>query len=353
MKKIAGALAALLCMLMLVSCGAAPAGPAETDKSDETAARTEPAAAEEPAAGEEPTGTEETDGEGESAAWTALTVRDDLDREVTLETRPQRVAVLMGSFAETWMLAGGELIAAPKDAWEDFDLDLDESVTDLGSYQKISAEALFGLEADLILASANTKVQAEMKDTLEGAGLNVLYFNVNGFEDYLRMLKTCTDITGRPDLYEANGRKVQEQVEQAKAAASAALEEQEAPRVLFVRTSASGIHVKGSEGTVLGLMLRDLGCVNIADGSDLLENLSIEKIIEEDPDRIFIVMQGSDPEGAQKTLEETLTGNPAWSGLTAVKEGRVHYMDKALYHLKPNDRWGTAYAELEQLLYEK
>ena len=323
MRKYVRVLAALLCALMLASCGAKPA---QNDPVDPGV----------------PADTDE---------WAAMTVRDDLDREVTLEERPQRVAVLMGSFAETWLLAGGELIAAPKDAWEDFDLELGESVTNLGSYQKISAEALFGLEADLIIASANTKGQVEMKETLEGAGLNVLYFDVNGFEDYLRMLKVCTDITGRTDLYETNGVKVQEQVEEAKAAASAALEGKEAQRVLFIRTAASGIHVKGSDGTVLGLMLKDLGCVNVADGSDLLENLSIEKIIEEDPDRIFIVMQGSDQEGAQKTLEETLTSNPAWSGLTAVKENRVHYMDKTLYHLKPNNRWGTAYAELEQLLY--
>lgn len=323
MKKQLRILAALLCALLLASCGVKPgqSDPADPDKSDEP------------------------------AEWAAMTIKDDLDREVTLEAEPQRVAVLMGSFAETWLLAGGELVAAPKDAWEDFDLSLDESVTNLGSYQKISAEALFGLEADLIIASANTKSQVELKETLESAGLNVLYFNVNGFEDYLRMLKACTDITGRTDLYETNGLKVQEQVEEAKAAADAALKVQEAPRVLFVRTAASGIHVKGSDGTVLGLMLKDLGCVNVADGSDLLENLSIEKIIEEDPDRIFIVMQGSDQEGARKTLEETLTGNPAWSGLTAVREDRVHYMDKTLYHLKPNNRWGTAYADLEQLLY--
>lgn len=323
MKKQLRILAALLCALLLASCGVKPvqSDPAEPDKSDEP------------------------------AEWAAMTIKDDLGREVTLEAEPQRVAVLMGSFAETWLLAGGELVAAPKDAWEDFDLSLDESVTNLGSYQKISAEALFGLEADLIIASANTKSQVELKETLESAGLNVLYFNVNGFEDYLRMLKACTDITGRTDLYETNGLKVQEQVEETKAAADAALKVQEAPRVLFVRTAASGIHVKGSDGTVLGLMLKDLGCVNVADGSDLLENLSIEKIIEEDPDRIFIVMQGSDQEGARKTLEETLTGNPAWSGLTAVREDRVHYMDKTLYHLKPNNRWGTAYADLEQLLY--
>lgn len=316
-------LAALLGTLLLASCGAKPA---------ETAAPTAPE---------------------ESADWTPLTVRDDLDREVTLKTRPERVAVLMGSFAETWLLAGGELIAAPKDAWEDFDLSLAGDVVNLGSYQKISVEALFDLEADLIVASANTKAHVEQKETLESAGLKALYFNVNGFEDYLRMLKICTDITGRADLYETNGEQVRRQVEQAKAAAAAALEGREPPRVLFVRTAASGIHVKGSEGTVLGLMLRDLGCVNVADGSDLLENLSMEKIIEEDPDRIFIVMQGSDQEGARKTLEDTLMSNPAWSGLTAVQEGRVHYMDKQLYHLKPNHRWGTSYAELEKLLYEE
>ena len=316
---------ALLCAVLLAGCGAktTESGAAEDGKTEET------------------------------ETWTAVTVRDDMDREITLETRPRQVAVLIGSFAETWLLAGGELCAAPKDAWEDFDLDLAEDVVDLGSYQKISAEALFDLDADLILASANTKSQVEMKETLENAGMNVLYFNVNGFEDYLRMLKACTDITGRADLYETNGTEVQAQVEQAKTAAEAALQGQAAPRVLFVRTAASGIHIKGSTGTVLGLMLRDLGCVNIADGSELLENLSLEKIIDEDPDHIFIVMQGSDQEGARKTLEDALLSNPAWSGLTAVQEGRVHYMEKTLFHLKPNNRWGIAYAQLERLLYEE
>ena len=226
---------------------------------------------------------------------------------------------------------------------------------------KVSNAELSALKEKGAVEVKNTaKIEYEMTArgqtstvTLEGAGVNVLYFDVTGFDDYLRMLKTCTDINGRPDLYEANGLNVQEQVDAAKAAAASALEGKDAQRVLLVRTAASGIHVKGSDDTVLGLMLKDLGCVNIADGSDLLENLSIEKIIEEDPDRIFIVMQGSDEEGAKKTLEETLTGNPAWAGLTAVKEDRVHFMDKSLYHLKPNNRWGIAYEELEKLLYEE
>ena len=320
MKKYAKVLAALLCLLWLTACGAGPDAPA---------------------------------GSAASADRDPVVITDDLGREVTLEAPPQRVAVLMASFAETWLLAGGELIAAPKDAWEDFDLELPDTVVDLGSYMKISPEALFDLEPDLIIASANTKSQVEMKETLERARVDVLYFDVNGFEDYLRMLKTCTDLTGRPDLYEENGLRIHGQVEQAKAAAAAALAEREAPRVLLIRTAASGVHVKGSADTVLGLMLRDLGCVNVADGSELLEELSIEKIIDEDPDMIFIVVQGSDEEGARKTLEDALLSNAAWSGLTAVQEGRLYWMDKKLYHLKPNDRWGIAYAELEKLLYEE
>ena len=50
-------------------------------------------------------------------------------------------------------------------------------------------------------------------------------------------------------------------------------------------------------------------------------------------------------------LKEALTDNPAWAGLTAVKEGRVHMMERSLFHFKPNNRWGTAYAELEAILY--
>ena len=282
-----------------------------------------------------------------------LTVTDDMGRTVTLEGPPQHTAVLAASFAETWLLAGGAVSATVHDAWEDYDLHLGAEVRDLGTSKDLSMELLFDSEADLVIASSNTKAHVELKDTLEQAKLPVLYFDVNGFEDYLRMLQVCCEITGRTDLYDQNGLEVQKQVAAAVAAGEEAKKAKGAPRVLFIRAAASGIHAKGSAGTVLGMMLADLGCVNIADGSELLEDLSIERIIEADPDRIFIVQQGNDTAGMEKTLNEALTGNPAWAGLTAVKEGRVHHMDRSLYHFKPNNRWGTAYAQLEAILYDR
>ena len=98
-------------------------------------------------------------------------------------------------------------------------------------------------------------------------------------------------------------------------------------------------------------MLAALGCVNIADSEEsLLENLSIEQIILQDPDYIFFIQQGDNEEGTKANIESFIAENPAWSELTAVKEGRVYLLDKALYALKPNDRWGEAYEKLEEIL---
>ncbi len=347
--KLKRLLAALLCLLLLCACGTNTAAPAETESPKVPVAPPDdlPKTS---ATGDAPTPPPEATALP-TRTW-PLTVTDDLGREVTLSAPPEKVAALIGSFAETWLLAGGTLAAAVKDAWDDFNLPLGPEVQNLGTYTKVSLEQLFAAEADLVLASGNTKSHMELRDTLERSGVPVLYFNVNGFEDYLRMLKICCDITARVDLYEQNGLKIQEQVDAAVDAARQAKETQGTVRVLLLRTAASGIHAKGSTGTVLGLMLADLGCENIADGSELLEDLSIERIIEADPDRIFIVQQGNDSAGAEQTLREALTDNPAWAGLTAVKEGRVHTMDRSLFHFKPNNRWGQAYAELEAILYE-
>ncbi len=282
----------------------------------------------------------------------SVRVTDDLGREVVLTTKPSRVAALTGSFADTWLLAGGELSAAAHDAWEELHLDLKEDVQDLGSTMKISLETLLASDPDLVIASAKTKSHLDIQATLESAKIPVLYFHVDAFEDYLRMLEVCTQITARPELYEENGLAVETQVRQVREKAEAAVQKQGVQKVLMLRIAASGISVKGSTGTVLGEMLKDLYCENIADGSDLLDELSLEKIIEADPDHIFIVQQGNDSEGAEKALEEALTNNPAWAGLTAVKNGMVHRMDKMLFQFKPDKLWGTAYEQLEELLYE-
>lgn len=287
------------------------------------------------------------DAGADAPAAESITFTDDLGRTITLPAPPQRTAALIGSFASVWQLAGGELVATAHDAFTDFDLGLTDEVADLGKTSAISLELLLDADPDLIIASCNTKLDLELLDTFEQLGIPAAYFEVSNFEEYLNMLEVCTRITGRADLYEQNGAAVQGQIDAALARADGS-----GPDVLYLRASASGVKAKGGSGNVLGEMLAGLGCRNIADADgSLLENLSLERILEADPTYIFIVLQGSDTEAIQKSLADALTGHPAWGSLTAVQEGRLYFMDPHLFNLKPNDRWGEAYEILADILY--
>ena len=248
-----------------------------------------------------------------------------------------------------WCLAGGQdsLVAAANDAWTDFDLPLDGGVANLGSLLEPNLEALIAAEPDLVIASSNTTSNVELLPALEELGVPTAYFSVNSFDDYLHMLYVCTELTGRPENYQTCGLDVQNQVDEARARSDGS-----APTVLLLRSASTSCKVKNSQGTVLGEILADLGAVNIADQDEsLLEDLSLERILADDPDYIFVVFQGSDEAAAQKTLEAALTSNPAWDTLTAVQEGRFYLMEKELFHLKPNARWGEAYEKVADILY--
>ena len=272
---------------------------------------------------------------------------DDLGRTVTVDN-PERVAVLLGSFAQIWHLAGGTVCAAPDDAWEDLNLPMAEDAVNLGSTEQQSLELLLSSKPELILASTNRRQNMEWLETLEATKIPTAYFGIDDFDDYLRLLELCTTLTGRPDLYEKHGLQVQQQIE---AVVERANRRGTNPTVLCLTASAAMIRAQNSEGTVLGAMLKTLGCENIADSETmLLENLSLEHILVQDPDYIFIVQRGDDAEGMQTYVEEMLLSHPLWSRLTAVREGRVHYLDKNLYNLKPNHRWGEAYEFLEEIL---
>ena len=123
----------------------------------------------------------------------SITFTDDLGRTVTVD-RPQRVAALLGSYAQAWYLAGGILCAAADDAWEEYDLGLPEDAVNLGNTKSLSLELLLTAQPDFVIASTKTNQHLQWQSTLEAAGIPVAYFDVSNFEDYLRILKIFTDI---------------------------------------------------------------------------------------------------------------------------------------------------------------
>jgi len=282
-----------------------------------------------------------------------FTFTDALNRTVTVKKQPQRVAALIGSFADVWLLAGGTVCATADDAWDDFGLELPNAVN-LGGAHSPSLELLLSSDPDLVIASASTASNIEMKEILENIGVTIAYFDVDCFEDYLFMLDICTEITGRKDLYQKNGKTLEQQINSIKTQCVNSDLSHEQRKILLLRASSGSVKAKSSQGTILGEMLSDLGCINIADSDDtLLETLNIESIIRSNPYRIFVVTMGNDTSKAIDNLNKILNENPAWSSLDAVKQNRVHIMDRMLFNIKPNAKWAESYEQLSEILLEK
>ena len=88
--------------------------------------------------------------QGETPDAGTVNFTDALGREVKVSKNPKRVAALLGSFADIWLLAGGEICATADDAWEDFGLFLDGAVNIGGAHSPslellISAGVAFAL----------------------------------------------------------------------------------------------------------------------------------------------------------------------------------------------------------------
>ena len=280
----------------------------------------------------------------------AVTFTDALGQKITVDN-PQRVVTLMGSFAEIWLLAGGgdTLVGTAVDTTDHRDLGIPEHVVSVGTYQSPNMEQILSLNPDLVILSSDTVrtgSHVALKDSLAAAGIPAAYFKVTHFEDYLDMLRICTQITGDAQAYEKNGAAVQAQIDQILSESAM----QDGPSVLLMITYSGGIRPQGAD-TMTGRMFAQLGWRNILnDYPSLLRDFSIEKVIEIDPDYILVIPMGNDEEALKRNLEKSVESNPAWNGLSAVINDRYLLLPGEKFVYKPNARWAESYAYLSGLL---
>ncbi len=278
-----------------------------------------------------------------SAEGTPFT--DDADRTVTVANVPEKVAVLFSSLAEIWQLAGGTVSVTVGESVERGFCPETTPLVDSGAGKTIDTERLLSHQPDLVIGSADIEAHRKAAALLEQAGIPCALFRVESFPDYLRTLKTCTDLTQNPNAYRKYGIDLQAQIDAIKA------QNEAAPSVLLIRSgsSASSAKAKRAADHFAAAMLEELGCRNIADNAPvLLDGLSLEEILRANPHHIFIVPMGD--EQAAKVYMQSVLEQPAWQALSAVENGNVHFLPKALFQYKPNARWGEAYQYLAEII---
>ena len=277
-----------------------------------------------------------------------FTFTDSTGRQVALSAAPQKTAVLFSSHAEVWALAGGTVDITVGESVERGFASETAILVDGGAGKTIDVEALLAAKPDFVIGSSDIPAQAEACSMAAKAGIPAALFRVDTFEDYLSLLRICTDITGNYEVYETCGTAVQTEI-------AAILKETESlsqKDILFIRagSSDSATKAKRAPENFVCSMLQELGTYNIADDAPLLlDGLSLEHILIRDPDFIFISTMGD--ETAAKAHMETLLQQEGWCELSAVKNDSYAFLPRELFHFKPNARWAAAYWYLAKLLY--
>ena len=274
----------------------------------------------------------------------AVDFTDASGRTVSIDN-PQRVVALYGSYGDVWRIAGSTLAGTTSDLPAG-----DDGAQVLGSHTEPNMELLFTLNPDFVILSADAAEHQEIAQMLDQANVPYALFSHQDYRGYMEMVKLFTEITGREDLYQAQVDQVELPI-QAMVNEAAEFEGKDHPTALLLRAYSTNVRAKGSEGTVAGCILKDMGFDNIADGdSPLSENLSMEAILLADPDYIFVTTMGSSTEAALESLASLLTNNPAWATLTAVRNDHFYVLDKELFHQHPNARWAESYAIIRDIL---
>ena len=278
------------------------------------------------------------------------TFSDSTGETVILPQKPEKVAVLFSSFAEVWLLSGGRGSVTVGESVDRGFADEAAVLVDAGAGKTVDLERLLAERPDFVIASADIPAQVDACARLREAGIPCALFRVDTFDQYLAMLKICTDITGDGDAYRRHGEQVAQEIHDI----LSRVEALDAPRkdILFIRAGSqySATKAKRAPENFVCIMLEELGAHNIADDAPvLLDGLSQEEILLRSPQHIFLTTMGSE-DAARQYIGELFEG-PLWREVAAVENGDYTFLPKELFHFKPNGRWAQAYRYLAECLY--
>lgn len=277
------------------------------------------------------------------------TFKDDSGEETVLSEKPKKVAVLFSSHAEMVLLSGGSVDITVGESIERGFAKEGTPLVDSGAGKSINTELLISLSPDFVVGSYDIAAHRESAELLKQAGIPTALFHVESFDDYSRAMGILCDIFGGEEYYKKNVSDVKENIDEV----LSSIPQGEKKKILFVRCASSSKATKAktkSENFVCA-MLDEMNTYNIAENAQiLLDGLSIEEIIKQDPDYIFFSAMGD--ENAAKAYMTGLLQSDEWQALTAVKKGNYTFLDKNLFQYKPNNRWDTSYKTLAELLYD-
>lgn len=249
----------------------------------------------------------------------ALTVTDDLGRELTLTSTPQRIVSLAPSNTEILFAvgAGGAVVGVTQ--YCDYPVEA-QSITQIGGFsaKTISVETIVSLKPDLVLAYSAS--HGAVVEALEKTNIPVYVSYPESFEDLYANIQKIGALTGHQQ-------QAVDLVSQMKTRTAAVMEkvsgvEDAARPTVFWEVFDEPLMTAGVN-TFTAQMIAMAGGKNVF--TDLTEDypqINAEEVIKRNPQ----VILGPDTH-ADKLTPDVLATRPGWGEIAAVKSGRIYLID--------------------------
>ncbi|OLT45287.1 ABC transporter substrate-binding protein [Saccharomonospora sp. CUA-673] len=258
------------------------------------------------------------DGNGSASAGFPVELRPAGAPPVTLEDKPERIVSLVPSVTETlYEVGAGDQVVAVDDVSTYPD---HAPRTDLSGLNP-DPQAIAGHNPDLVIVNADP--DGSVAEALDKTGVATLVLPAPGtLEEAYDQFALVGEATGHPDA----GRQLADDVE----AEITELADNAPNRELSYYHEVDPSYYTVTSATFLGEIYDQFGLRNIADqgNPDAMggyPQLTAEKIIEADPDLVFLADVKCCGQNAQTVAER-----PGWDTLTAVEQDRVFPLDDDL-----------------------
>ncbi|HIX58985.1 MAG TPA: ABC transporter substrate-binding protein [Candidatus Blautia gallistercoris] len=263
-----------------------------------------------------------------------LTVTDDLGNSVTIEEEPQRVISLSPANTETLFALGADEKIVGRTDYCTYPEEAAE-VDSIGSYTSPNTELIISLSPDVIFAS--DYIDDAVREQVENAGAKVIVFTANDLESVEQDILTA-------------GQVLNQNQEAADLVNGMESDMEEIQGILAAKTEAKsafidlGDYYSAGPGSLLGSVLDDIGVENVvADTGEAWPQVSVEKIIESDPD-VYISLF---------TAPEELKQVAGLSSLDCIQNDQIIYYDGLSPEADLIQRAGPRLVEGMRLLAEQ
>lgn len=296
-----------------------------------------------------------------TGAWCEL--KDDNGINVVIPKKPQRIVVLSPSFLELLAKVDGKVVGKASSNLVEVPA-MYKEIKNVGPIFDINTEEVVGLNPDLIIAYKG--MHERYIHLFEGNNIPVLVLKLQTYEDVIHSQLVLGKVCGEP----ANATAA---VQELKTKISTTLSKmpKTKKRIGILHVTPQGVTLE-KETTIAGCCAKELGCINIVSEKKQTANqeamppkktgkgnvygmavpnmvpFSLEYLVSEQPDIIFITYMGGMPE-IKMCLAREVESNPAWSSLQAVQDKHVYFLPDKLFLTNP----GLEYPEAIEFMAKK